>query len=248
MTITDHDTIAGVAGDRRPARRVRLRGADRVVPRRAAGRARPLLRDHAGRPRVAAGARRRRRGRRRVPARARDRVRAGAPVLRRRGAAARRATGAGSRSCSTIWEVRNGSRAPELNHPAAIYVETHGGTGIGGSDDHAGVDIGRTWSRDARAPRRRTEFLAHIRAGRVERARRAGLGRQVGARGDGARDPRARAAASATRAPDPAAVLRMVERVMTEGDARSGSIGARPRSRGRPSPAARVARRGRPAA
>ena len=44
------------------------------------------------------------------------------------------------------WEVRNGSRARELNHPAAIYVETHGGTGVGGSDDHAGVDIGRTWS------------------------------------------------------------------------------------------------------
>ena len=45
-----------------------------------------------------------------------------------------------------IWEVRNGSRARELNHPAAIYVETHGGIGVGGSDDHAGVDIGRTWS------------------------------------------------------------------------------------------------------
>ena len=65
VTITDHDTIDGVAGDRRPARRVRLRGADRALPRRAAGRARPLLRHHARRPRVAAGARRRRRGGRR---------------------------------------------------------------------------------------------------------------------------------------------------------------------------------------
>src|SRR5919106_3682073 len=36
-----------------------------------------------------------------------------------------------------IWEVRNGSRAAELNMPAAIYIETHGGTGIGGSHDHA---------------------------------------------------------------------------------------------------------------
>ena len=45
-----------------------------------------------------------------------------------------------------IWEVRNGSRAAELNMPAAIYIETHGGTGIGGSDDHAGVDIGRTFT------------------------------------------------------------------------------------------------------
>jgi predicted metal-dependent phosphoesterase TrpH len=45
-----------------------------------------------------------------------------------------------------IWETRNGARAPELNAPAAVYVETHGGTGVGGSDDHAGVDIGRTWT------------------------------------------------------------------------------------------------------
>ena len=90
-----------------------------------------------------------------------------------------------------IWEVRNGSRARELNHPAAIYVETHGGIGVGGSDDHAGVDIGRTWSETPRAATPH-EFLAHVRAGEVERARRAGLGREVGARRDGARDPRAR--------------------------------------------------------
>src|ERR687896_1178741 len=34
-----------------------------------------------------------------------------------------------------IWEVRNGARARELNAPAAVYIDTHGGTGIGGSDD-----------------------------------------------------------------------------------------------------------------
>src|ERR671916_1232418 len=34
------------------------------------------------------------------------------------------------------WEVRNGARDAELNLPAAIYIETHGGTGIGGTDDH----------------------------------------------------------------------------------------------------------------
>src|SRR5262245_6869507 len=45
-----------------------------------------------------------------------------------------------------VWEVRNGSRAAELNMPAAIYIETHGGTGVAGSDDHAGVDIGRTFT------------------------------------------------------------------------------------------------------
>src|SRR3954452_20501260 len=29
-----------------------------------------------------------------------------------------------------VWEVRNGARAPDLNHPAAIYVETQGGIGV----------------------------------------------------------------------------------------------------------------------
>src|SRR4051795_634444 len=46
-----------------------------------------------------------------------------------------------------VWETRNGSRASELNMPAAIYIETHGGTGVAGSDDHAGVDVGRTFTR-----------------------------------------------------------------------------------------------------
>ncbi len=66
-----------------------------------------------------------------------------------------------------VWEVRNGSRAAELNMPAAIYVDTHGGTGIGGSDDHAGVDIGRTFTEvpDARTPE---EFLRHLRRGDAE--------------------------------------------------------------------------------
>src|ERR1044072_5537452 len=50
-----------------------------------------------------------------------------------------------------VWEVRNGSRAPELNMPGVVYVETHGSTGIGGSDDHAGVDIGRTFTEAPRA-------------------------------------------------------------------------------------------------
>ena len=66
-----------------------------------------------------------------------------------------------------IWEVRNGSRAPELNLPAAVYVETHGGTGIGGSDDHAGIDVGRTWT-EVPAAATPEQFLAHVRAGRVE--------------------------------------------------------------------------------
>jgi len=45
-----------------------------------------------------------------------------------------------------VWEVRNGARARELNRPAATYVATRDGIGVGGSDDHAGVDIGRTFT------------------------------------------------------------------------------------------------------
>src|SRR6476469_1285226 len=66
-----------------------------------------------------------------------------------------------------VWEVRNGSRARELNAPAAVYIETHGGTGIGGSDDHAGVDIGRTWT-ETPAAHTPDEFLLHLRAGEAE--------------------------------------------------------------------------------
>jgi len=66
-----------------------------------------------------------------------------------------------------VWEIRNGSRAPELNMPAAVYIETHGGTGVAGSDDHAGVDIGRTFTQTPAASTPE-EFLAHIRAGRTE--------------------------------------------------------------------------------
>jgi predicted metal-dependent phosphoesterase TrpH len=66
-----------------------------------------------------------------------------------------------------IWEIRNGSRAAELNMPAVVYIETHGGTGIGGSDDHAGVDIGRTFTK-APAAKTPEEFLSHLRRGDAE--------------------------------------------------------------------------------
>jgi glycosyltransferase involved in cell wall biosynthesis/predicted metal-dependent phosphoesterase TrpH len=66
-----------------------------------------------------------------------------------------------------VWEVRNGSRAPELNMPAVVYVETHGSTGIGGSDDHAGVDIGRTFTETPRASTPE-EFLGRLRAGEAK--------------------------------------------------------------------------------
>jgi len=138
-----------------------------------------------------------------------------------------------------IWEVRNGSRAAELNMPAAVYVETHGGTGIGGSDDHAGVDIGRTFT-EAPAAATPEEFLRHLLDGDVEAA---------GEQGSAAKWTHA-AMALATRAlvedpvngsdlqivpgmrgrfagqPDPGAVLKMAERVIREGAAREGKIAA----------------------
>ncbi|HET7455965.1 MAG TPA: PHP domain-containing protein, partial [Solirubrobacterales bacterium] len=122
-----------------------------------------------------------------------------------------------------IWEVRNGSRAAELNMPAVVYIETHGGTGIGGSDDHAGVDIGRTFT-EAPAAATPEEFLGWLRRGEAEACGEQGsaakwahaaLGLASRVLGDGPADP-----------PDPATVLKMVDRVMREGDARRGAIGA----------------------
>jgi glycosyltransferase involved in cell wall biosynthesis/predicted metal-dependent phosphoesterase TrpH len=122
------------------------------------------------------------------------------------------------------WEVRNGARAKELNLPAFVYVETHGGTGVGGSDDHAGVDIGRTWTETPRADTP-AEFLTHIRAGRAH------AGGDQGSAAKWAHAAMALAVRSLDRGGeedrlDPATVLRMVERVMSEGEARRGAIGA----------------------
>ena len=90
-----------------------------------------------------------------------------------------------------IWETRNGSRAKELNLPAFVYIETHGGTAIGGTDDHAGIDIGQTYTETPHAAdRTRVPDVRPRRRRRV--TRRPGLGRQVGARRDGARDPQPR--------------------------------------------------------
>jgi glycosyltransferase involved in cell wall biosynthesis/predicted metal-dependent phosphoesterase TrpH len=135
-----------------------------------------------------------------------------------------------------VWEVRNGSRAAELNMPAAIYVETHGGTGIGGSDDHAGVDIGRTFT-EAPAAATPEELLNRMRAGEVAAG---------GEQGSAAKWAHA-AMALATRAlvlpssgapygpmgskrrtgtVDPAAVLKIAQRTISEGAAREGRVAA----------------------
>jgi glycosyltransferase involved in cell wall biosynthesis/predicted metal-dependent phosphoesterase TrpH len=122
-----------------------------------------------------------------------------------------------------IWETCNGARAPELNMPAAVYVETHGGIGIGGSDDHAGIDIGRTFTQTPAAATP-GEFLAHLRTGRVE------------AHGDqGSAEKWAHAAVAlaartigrgAAGKPDPAAVMEVMLRVVYEGEAREGPVAA----------------------
>jgi glycosyltransferase involved in cell wall biosynthesis/predicted metal-dependent phosphoesterase TrpH len=120
-----------------------------------------------------------------------------------------------------IWETRNGSRAKELNLPAFVYIETHGGTAIGGTDDHAGIDIGRTFTETPKA-HNPTEFLANIRAGNAvahgdqgsaAKWTHAAMSLAIRALGDGEAHGR----------PDPASVLKIVERVMSEGNARSGS-------------------------
>jgi glycosyltransferase involved in cell wall biosynthesis/predicted metal-dependent phosphoesterase TrpH len=118
-----------------------------------------------------------------------------------------------------IWETRNGSRAKELNLPAFVYIETHGGTAIGGSDDHAGIDIGRTFTETPRASSPRG-FLENIRAGRAD---------AHGAQGSAAKWTHAAMALAirslggeSDQAANPTAVLKMVARLMHEGEVRSG--------------------------
>ncbi len=126
-----------------------------------------------------------------------------------------------------IWEVRNGSRATELNMPAVVYVETHGSTGVGGSDDHAGVDIGRTFT-EVPAVSTPEELLERLRRGEAEAG---------GEQGSAAKWAHA-AMALATRAlaldstaagdgaPNPATVLKIAQRVVGQGSAREGAIAA----------------------
>jgi glycosyltransferase involved in cell wall biosynthesis/predicted metal-dependent phosphoesterase TrpH len=123
------------------------------------------------------------------------------------------------------WETRNGSRARELNAPAAIYIETHGGIAVGGSDDHAGIDIGRTYT-EAPPAATPAQLLEHIRAGRVVPHGKQGSPAKWahGALVLGART--LRAADDTTReAPDARATLELAERIMVEGDARDGNVG-----------------------
>lgn len=124
-----------------------------------------------------------------------------------------------------VWEVQNGARARELNMPAATYIAALDGAGIGGSDDHAGVDIGRTWTQVPKASHV-DEFLSRVRAGSTAPG---------GSHGSAAKWAHAAIALAARsigrgegeggRTPDPRAVLTMAARVLREGDARHGSGG-----------------------
>jgi glycosyltransferase involved in cell wall biosynthesis/predicted metal-dependent phosphoesterase TrpH len=126
----------------------------------------------------------------------------------------------------TIWETRNGARARELNRPAAMYVATLDGIGIGGSDDHAGVDIGRTWT-EAPPAATPAEFLEHMCAGRVTAKGKQGSAAKwahaaiaLAARSLGHDDEN-----GSPTAPDPRRVMTMAQRLLSEGDARHGATG-----------------------
>jgi glycosyltransferase involved in cell wall biosynthesis/predicted metal-dependent phosphoesterase TrpH len=126
-----------------------------------------------------------------------------------------------------IWEIRNGARARELNRPALTYIATRDGIGIGGSDDHAGIDIGRTFTQ-APAASCPQEFLAHVQAGRCKAGGKQGsaakwahaaivlAARSLG-EGKGRDTPTAQT-------PDPRTVMTMARRLLSEGDARYGAM------------------------
>ena len=121
-----------------------------------------------------------------------------------------------------VWETRNGSRAHELNRPASIFADTQGLAGVGGSDDHAGVDIGRTYTLTPRAADP-GEFIELVRLGATEPG---------GDEGSAAKWAHAAIAIAArtllqgkspAATPDAAAVLGLLERVVGEGRERAGA-------------------------
>jgi glycosyltransferase involved in cell wall biosynthesis/predicted metal-dependent phosphoesterase TrpH len=119
-----------------------------------------------------------------------------------------------------LWETRNGSRAAELNAPAVLSAEKRGAAGTGGSDDHAGIDVGRTWTQTPSAVTV-SDFLGHLRAGTVNPG---------GSQGDTdvwAHTPIALAARAlgmgTAQAPRLDAVARMVAGALADGHAREGA-------------------------
>ena len=152
--------------DRRPSRRLHLRGADGLLPRRAAGGPRPLLRDHPGGPRVAAGAPRGPRALRRIHVRARHRLRPGPPLLHRRRAAepaSPQAPGIAVRDLGgTQW--RSCPRAEPARRPCTWRPGT--GSGSAAATTTPASTSGGPTPKLPR-PRSPAEFLEHLRAGRA---------------------------------------------------------------------------------
>ena len=122
--------------------------------------------------------------------------------------------------------------------PAVVYVETHGSTGIGGSDDHAGVDIGRTFT-EAPSASTPEEFLAALRSGDAaaggeqgSAAKWAHAAMALATRAltlddaGGASDFERAGARRKSTAPDPATVLKIAQRVVGQGAAREGKVAA----------------------
>ena len=241
VTITDHDTIDGVLRDRRPPRRLRLRGADRLLPRRAAGRSRPLLR--ASRPTTTSGCRRTRRRRavrRRTCTSTRSRARSRTPSTPSP-PARRRATAAGWRELFAVWEI-----AQRLARARAQPARRHLRRDARRHRRRRLRRPRRAWTSAAPTPRRRRASTpaasSSRRSRRAERARAAS--RAAPRSGPTPRwrsRPRARARPAARRRPTRARSSRMVERVMSEGDARAGALGADLGPEDARAPAARLA-------
>jgi glycosyltransferase involved in cell wall biosynthesis len=118
-----------------------------------------------------------------------------------------------------------------MNGPAATYVETHGAVGVAGSDDHAGIDVGRTYTEAAPASSPE-ELLAHIRGGRVS---------AHGEQGSAAKLAHSAIAIAARALGDRRALadgppdVRWAEWILEEGDRRHGNLfaGLDPEARGR---------------
>ena len=188
--------------------------------------------------------RRRRRGGRRVPARERDHVRAGAPLLRRRGAAHRAPPPPARRALPDLGGPQRlaGPRAERPRRGLHRDARRHRHRRDRRPRRHRHrPDV----DRDARRAQTWQEFLAHIRSGDA-----AACGDQGSAakwtHAAMALAVRTLGADAATAKPDPAAVMKMVERVMREGNVRGGRDGLGPRPGRRPQPPARLAGRPRP--
>ena len=249
VTITDHDTIDGVLqiADRPDVfiseeLTAHFRGEPQAVHVLCYG-------ITPGRPRVAAGPQRRRRGMRRVHERARDRLRARTPLLHRRRAADRAPPPAPGRHVRDLGDPQRRARARAQparrdlrQHPQRHRHRRQRRPRRRRHRPHLHRDPARAHpGRAARAPARRTHH----------RARRAGQRRQVGARRDRARRAHARqrsdggAPTPSGGAPDPRTVLTMAERLLREGDARHGAAGNDLTPADARQPAARLAGRGR---